>query len=217
MFLLFSLALASCTPATPTATPHLVDVYVTSAAYPRVSDVYACAPSSIVVALSDPASAEFTIRLGEPLYLTTPAFQVGTEDILVITHPQAGAGPLTLEQVRGLFSGQISNWKDAGGSDLPVQVWTFAQDEDIQQIFDQTAMQGQPITSLARLAVSAQAMSDSVGSNAGSIGFLPRRWKAGNTRSIQGRHCAGPGHHPHAAAGSRQGSHQLPASRAMIL
>ncbi|MGZ6316798.1 MAG: hypothetical protein ACXWNQ_06010, partial [Anaerolineales bacterium] len=86
------------------------------------------------------------------------------------------------EQVRGLFSGQISNWKDTGGSDLPVQVWSFAQDEDIQQIFDQTAMNGQPITSLARLAVSAQAMSDSVGSTAGSIGFLPRRWKSGNTR-----------------------------------
>ena len=129
----------------------------------------------------DAASAEFTIRLGEPLHLTTPAFQIGTEDILVITHPQAGAGPLTLEQVRGLFSGQISNWKDAGGSDLPVQVWSFAQDEDIQQIFDQTAMNGQPITSLACLAVSAQAMSDSVGSTAGSIGFLPRRWKAGST------------------------------------
>ncbi len=198
VLLLFSFALASCAPATPPATPQLVDAYVTSAAYPRVSEIYACAPSSIVISLSDPASAEFTIRLGEPPYLTAPAFQVGTEDILVITHPQAGTGPLTLQQVRGLFSGQISNWKDVGGSDLPVQVWTFAQNEDIQQIFDQAAMQGQPITSLARLAVSAQAMSDSVGSTAGSIGFLPRRWKAGNTpRSIQGCYRAGPGHQPH--------------------
>jgi len=42
-------------------------------------------------------------------------------------------------------------------------------------------MDGLPGTSTARLAVSAQQMSDSVGMNPGSIGFLPRRWKAGNT------------------------------------
>ena len=35
VLLLFSFALASCAPATPPATPQLVDAYVTSAAYPR--------------------------------------------------------------------------------------------------------------------------------------------------------------------------------------
>jgi hypothetical protein len=61
-------------------------------------------------------------------------------------------------------------------------VWTFSLGEDAQDIFDQSIMHGQPVTSLARLAVSAQVMSDSVGATPGSIGFLPRRWKAGNTR-----------------------------------
>jgi len=163
-------------------TPQLLNVYVTSAAYPRVSKLYTCAPPSIVISLSDPASAELTLRLGEPIPLTTPAFQIGTEDILIVTHPQAGVGSLTLDQVQQLFSGRVTNWKDVGGNDLPVQVWTFASGEDVQQIFDRSVMGGQPVTSLARLAVSSQAMSDWVGSTPGSIGYLPRRWKTGNTR-----------------------------------
>ncbi len=175
--------LAACgSPASPPVTPQLVNVFVTSAAYPRVRELYACAPPSIVLAQSDPATAELTLRLGEPSPLLLPAFQVGTEDILVVNHPQVGVGALNLNQVQGLFSGRIANWKDAGGNDLPVQVWTFSPEEDIQQVFQGAVMSGEPFTSLARLAVSAQAMSDGVGSTPGSIGYLPRRWKAGNTR-----------------------------------
>ncbi len=162
--------------------PRLLTVYITSAAYPRTGDLYNCAPASLVLAQSDRASAELTLRLGEPSPLALPAFQVGTEDVLVVNHPQAGVGALTLEQVQQLFSGRITNWKDLGGNDLPVQVWTYSQGEDVQQVFDQVVMHGQPVTSFASLAVSSQAMSDGVGNTPGSIGYLARRWKAGNTR-----------------------------------
>lgn len=182
VFFFCALVLASCAPAAVPVTPQLLDVYVTSAAYPRVAELYTCAPSSLVIAQSDPSSAELIMRLGEPAPLTMPAFQVGTEDILVVNHPQAGVGALNLEQVQRLFSGQIANWKDVGGNDLPVQVWTFSSGEDIQQVFERLVMKGQAVTSEARLAVSSQAMSDSVGNVAGSIGYVAGRWKAGNTR-----------------------------------
>ena len=173
--------LAACAPASPAVTPRLLNVYVTSAAYPRVSDLYTCAPPSIVISLSSPASADLTIRLGEPVPLTVPAFQIGAEDILVVVHPQAGVGSLTLVQVQQLFSGRISSWKQVGGNDVAVQVWTFSSDEDVQQVFERLVMNGQPVTSLARLATSSPFMSDSVGNTPGSIGYLPRRWKTGNT------------------------------------
>lgn len=184
LYLLSTVLFLGCTPAAPSVTPHILTLYVTSAAYPRVSELYSCAPPSLVLAQTDPASAELVIRLGEPTPLVSPAFQVGTEDILVVSHPQVGVGTLTLEQVQQLFSGRISNWKDLGGNDLPVQVWTFAAGEDIQQIFDRSVMHGEPVASLARLAVSAQAMSDGVGNSPGSVGYLPLRWKAGNTREV---------------------------------
>ena len=181
---LLCLVLASCAPAVPQVTPRLLSVYVSSAAYPRVSELYKCAPPSIVIGLADPATAQLSMRLGEPAPLASPAYQVGTEDILVVTHSQVGVGPLALDDVQRIFSGIITNWKDVGGNDLPVQVWTYAAGEDIQQIFDRMVMSGQPVTSMARLAVSSQAMSDEVGNTPGSIGYLARRWKAGNTRDV---------------------------------
>lgn len=182
LFLASLTLVAACAPATATATPRLLNVYVTSAASPRMSELYGCAPSALVLAQSDPSSAELMLRLGEPSPLTMPGFEVGTEDILVVIHPQAGVGALTLDQVQQLFSGRVTNWKDIGGNDLAVQVWAFSPGEDIEQIFSGAVLLGEPLTSFARLAVSAQAMSDGVGSNPGSIGYLPRRWKAGNTR-----------------------------------
>ena len=176
--------LAACGPSTPRVTPQVLNLYATSAAYPWLSKVYTCASSSIAVNLSDPAAAEISLRLGQPENPSGPSYQIASEDVLVVVHPGIGVGALTLEQVRMLFLGQIANWKDLGGNDLPVQVWTFAPAEDIQQIFDREVMRGQPVTSLARLAVSAQIMSNSVGAEAGAVGVLPRLWKAGNVDAV---------------------------------
>jgi ABC-type phosphate transport system substrate-binding protein len=158
-----------------------MNIDASSAAYPWLSEAYDCAPAHSALRLSNPESADISLRLGEPALGTLPAFQIGTEDILVVVHPQTGVRSLTLDQARRLFSGQVTKWKDLGGTDVGVEVWTFAPGEDIAAVFERTVMLGEPITSLARLAVSAQAMSDSVGSTPGSIGFLPRRLKASNT------------------------------------
>ena len=56
--------------------------------------------------------------------------------------------------------------------------------EDIQQIFEQNVMNNQPVTSLARLAVSAQNMLDSIAKNAGSIGYLPRSLETSNVHDV---------------------------------
>lgn len=157
-----------------------ITVYSSSAAKPWLESAYACVPQSSAIKLSDDPSADAVLRLGEPETLTLPTYQIGVDDLLVVTHPQTGIGPLTVSQVQALFAGQFVNWSEVGGADLPVQVWVFDPSADVQTVFDRAVMYGRPITSLARLAVSAQHMSDSVGSVDGSIGVLPRRWKTGN-------------------------------------
>ncbi len=184
LILLLSTLASACGSPSSSATPQIVSVHATSASYPWMDEVYKCAYPSVAVRVSDSASAEINLRLGEAPGLDSPAFQIGSDDLLVIVQPQVAVGSLTLEQVRQVFSGQVTQWKDIGGADVPVQVWRYSQGEDVESIFEGLVMGGQPITSLARLAVSAQAMSDSVGAAPGSIGFLPRRWKTGNTSPV---------------------------------
>jgi hypothetical protein len=183
-FFIISSLLTACGAPTPQPTPQLINVYVSSAAYPWINGFYNCSSTSAVINLSDPGSADITLRLGEPDHLTTPAYQISVEDILVIAHPQSGVGSLTLDQVRSIFLGQTANWKEVGGNDLPVQVWTFSPDEDVQGIFSKTVMNGEPVTSLARLATSALNMLKDVGTTPGSIGLLPRHLMAGEVKDV---------------------------------
>ncbi len=175
--------LAACASATPAGTPQFVNVYASSAASPWLDAVYQC-PSSAVIRLSTPDSADLLLRLGAPADLSGPAYQIATQDILVVVHPQVKVAKLNVDQVRRLFIGQVMNWKDLGGSDQPVQVWTYSPDEDIRQVFDPLVLNGQPVTSQARLAATVQDMSDSVANTPGSIGLLPRRWETGDTPEV---------------------------------
>ena len=102
----------------------------------------------------------------------------------MIANRQSGADSLKLDQVRSLFIGQITNWKEVGGKDLPVQIWTFDSEEDIGGLFSKLVMNGQPVTSLARLATSAQVMQQAISSIPGSIGILPHSLLEGDTNVI---------------------------------
>ncbi len=47
---------------------------------------------------------------------------VGKDKIVAIVHKDNPITSLTKEQVKGIFTGKIINWKDVGGNDMPVMV-----------------------------------------------------------------------------------------------
>jgi len=183
----YSLLLASCSPATPTAAPEPVAVQYSAAAQPWLSAVYDCAGETPILAEQRAAryfdpSAELTIRLGEPEQLTTPTFEIGVEEILVIVNPQNPVTKLDATDAGALFSGRIRNWSQLGGPDVSVRTWIYAPGEDIQQIFEAAVMQGATVTSLARLATSPDEMAQAIASDVSAVGILPRRWKTENVQ-----------------------------------
>lgn len=47
---------------------------------------------------------------------------IAYDGIVVVTHPINGIKDLTLEQVRGIFTGEVTNWKELGGEDMEIVV-----------------------------------------------------------------------------------------------
>lgn len=47
---------------------------------------------------------------------------VAIDNMVVVTHPSNEVGALTVEQLRGIFSGQITNWSEVGGADSDINV-----------------------------------------------------------------------------------------------
>jgi hypothetical protein len=175
-FFIASLLLFSCSPATPSVTPQLITVYSTAAAQPWLPKLYECAGTSSAISRVDESSAaDIALRVGEPPFLNSPAFQIDTEEILIVTHRLSLVQNLTLEAARELFAGQ---------GDPSVQVWVYARGEDVQEAFDQVVMAGRSVSSSARLAVNPQHMSDTLVNESKAVGILPRHWKVGDVREV---------------------------------
>jgi phosphate transport system substrate-binding protein len=49
-------------------------------------------------------------------------YEIGKDGIAVIVNNQNSISGLTLEQVKGIFTGNITNWKEVGGSDGKINV-----------------------------------------------------------------------------------------------
>lgn len=176
LLILFTLFASSCSTGTPPpSTPVVVSVYSTSAAEPWLSPLYDCAGTSTVLSrVDDPSTADIVLQIGEPEALSMPAFQIDTEEILIVTHRQSPIQNLTLDQAQALFA----------QGDPSVQVWVYASDADVQRAFDQLVMKGRSVLPSARVAVSPQQMSDTLVNESNAVGILPRHWKAGDVRDV---------------------------------
>ena len=178
---LFSLAfllllISACSTGTPQNTPQVVLVYSSPAATPWLSEVYLCAESLAVISRVDnPDSADIGLRVGEPEFLSSFAYQIDEEEILIVTHRQSPIQNLTLDESRALF---------AGLGDPSVQVWVYASEDDVLEVFDQFVMMGRSVSSSALVAVSPQQMSDVLNAESNAVGILPRHWKAGDVRDV---------------------------------
>ena len=177
LFLLSSFLLFSCSTSTPQPTPEVVSVYSSLSAEPWLTKLYDCAAkqnNAVISRIDDSNSAEIVLQIGEP-EVTSFAYQVDTEEILIVTNRQSPFQNLTLEQAQELFMGL---------GDPSVQAWVYASDTDVQKVFDQFVMKGRSVTSSALIAVTPQQMSDTLVNQSNAVGILPRHWKAGDVRDV---------------------------------
>ena len=176
---LFSLLISSCSTGTPPpSTPQVISVYSSSAAQPWLSELYDCAAGQGNIVLSrvdDPDIAQIGLRIGEPEFLSSFAYQIDNEEILIVTQRQSPVQNLTFDDARALFMGL---------GDPAVQVWVYASGEDVQRVFEQFVMEGGSVTPSARVAASPQQMSDTLVNEPKTVGILPRHWKAGDSREV---------------------------------
>ena len=158
--------------------PEVVSVYSSPAAEPWLSELYDCAAGQANIVLSrvdEPDSAQIAVRIGESQFLSSFAYQIDVEEILIVTQRQSPVQNLTLDDARALFMGL---------GDPSVQVWVYAAGEDVQQVFDQFVMDGRSVAPSANVAVSPQQMSDTLIKQPNTVGILPRHWKAGDSREV---------------------------------
>ena len=102
---------------------------------------------------------------------------VALDGLAVVVHPANPLSQLTMEQLAAVFSGAVTNWKEIGGSDLPIVVLSREVNSGTHVYFKEHVLRGGNSQSQAEFAANAlmlsssQAIADEVAQNPGAIGY----------------------------------------------
>ncbi|MEY8880484.1 substrate-binding domain-containing protein [Donghicola sp. XS_ASV15] len=96
---------------------------------------------------------------------------VGLDGVAVIVHPENQIRELSIDQVREVFAGSITNWSELGGQDLPIVVHTRDGKSGTFDTFESLVMNDLPMVGSAREFESNANLSDAVRAEPGAIGF----------------------------------------------
>jgi phosphate transport system substrate-binding protein len=99
-------------------------------------------------------------------------FQWAIDGVGIIVHPRNRVRTLTQAQVVGIFSGEITNWKDVGGADGSIDVYTRDESSGTREVFWTKALKRGGISRKALFVVSNGAMKSAVSQNPGGIGYV---------------------------------------------
>lgn len=210
---ILSLALASCRGPvfSPTATPQTFSVRIvaTTATYPLLRELAAGYERPGILLAVDSAAASWDTIYGQliagdaPFALTTYlpssgglwAAPIGQDGIAVIVHPATSIAALTVEDVRRIFTGQVTTWAELGGADQPVVVVSRDAGADTRHVFDALVLGERDPAHGARLALSSQGMVATVARTPGAVGYVSMALVTDQVRAVA--LAAAPGDTPH--------------------
>jgi hypothetical protein len=100
---------------------------------------YPTIPVSIIF-VTPPSEEELQLAETEGVELDiTP---IAKDGFVFITHKDNPVDNLTVEQVQGIYTGEITNWKEVGGEDIEIQSYQREPNSGSQTAMEQMVMQG---------------------------------------------------------------------------
>lgn len=106
----------------------------------------------------------------EKLGLTT--IPVAHDGIAVIVNTGNPVQNLSTEQLRGIYSGKITNWSEVGGEDLPIQLVNRDEASGTREAFKSIVMDGEPFDRRAAVLSGTGQVRDVVSRSRGAIGYI---------------------------------------------
>jgi phosphate transport system substrate-binding protein len=97
---------------------------------------------------------------------------VARDGIAIITHPKNPLAGLTTVQARGIFTGQIVNWKELGGPDATIRVISREEGSGTRKSFQKLVLGDRKLSPNTLFQNSNGTIREAVASNPDAIGYL---------------------------------------------
>jgi len=97
----------------------------------------------------------------------------GAYDCIVpVVHPGNPVKNLTVDQLRGIYKGEIDNWKAVGGPDLKIVVVSRDTSSGTYEVWEEKVMNKERVSPAALLQASSGAVAQAVAGNKFAVGYL---------------------------------------------
>jgi phosphate transport system substrate-binding protein len=99
---------------------------------------------------------------------------IGKDRVIVLLHKDNTIASLSKEQLIGLFSGKIQNWKEVGGKDMSVLIVWGSLIPGTNSMFTKVALDGATVSKEVLDATTAEDVREKIRSNPEAIGIGPQ-------------------------------------------
>jgi len=98
---------------------------------------------------------------------------IGKDVVKVLTNKDVAVKNLSKDQLKGIFTGKIANWKEVGGPDKPIGVFLGSKIPGTQSVFQKQIMDGEAYTLQAKEGTTADDLKTKVAATSGAVCLGP--------------------------------------------
>jgi phosphate transport system substrate-binding protein len=98
-------------------------------------------------------------------------FKVALDGLSVYVHEQNGIKQLSIPQLADIFTGKIRNWKEVGGQDLPITIYSRENSSGTYEFFKEHVLGGKDFAASAQAMPGTAALLQSVANDPKAIGY----------------------------------------------
>src|SRR4051812_19922596 len=106
-------------------------------------------------------------------------YKVAVDGLSVYVQNDNPVKELTLDQLLGIFTGKIKNWKEVGGNDAPIHVYSRENSSGTYEFFKEHVLKGKDFVASAQTMPGTAALLQAVEKDAGGIGYGGAAYGAG--------------------------------------
>lgn len=104
--------------------------------------------------------------------ISTYNYLVARSSIAIVVNKKSAIKNLTQEQVRNIFTGVISNWKQVGGAEADINIVSRMRSSSTRQYVEEVVLNGGDFVSNALEVETTSALAEAVAANEFAIGYI---------------------------------------------
>jgi phosphate transport system substrate-binding protein len=146
--------------------------------------------SALLSGTTDIAQSSRSLKMDEKMKLqeTGKAYKetiFAYDAISIIVNPGNKVDKLTREQLEGIFTGKITNWKEVGGTDLKIIVYSRETSSGTYEFVKEYVLDKKNYSSSALMMPATGAIVQSVSQTAGAIGYVGLAYVDKNVKALK--------------------------------